>query len=52
MARYMVPRYVEIRDCLPRTSATDRVEQVKLIKGGLTANTWDRERDDYIKNLA
>jgi crotonobetaine/carnitine-CoA ligase len=50
MPRYMVPRYVEFRESLPKT-ATEKVEKVKLKQEGLTADTWDKDRGDYIKNL-
>jgi crotonobetaine/carnitine-CoA ligase len=41
MAYFMVPRYVEFRDSLPKTP-TDRVEKYKLRLEGITGNTWDR----------
>ena len=42
MARYMVPRYVEVLDALPRTP-TEKVEKYRLAERGVTATTWDRE---------
>lgn len=42
MAYFMVPRYIEFREHLPKTP-TDRVEKYKLRQEGLTANTWDAE---------
>lgn len=41
MAFYMVPRYVEFRDRLPKTP-TERVEKYKLKVEGITPGTWDR----------
>jgi crotonobetaine/carnitine-CoA ligase len=38
---YAVPRYVEIRDSLPTTAATDRVQKHLLRAEGVTARTWD-----------
>jgi crotonobetaine/carnitine-CoA ligase len=43
MPRFMVPRYVEFVEALPKTP-TDRVQKVKLRDEGITAGTWDRER--------
>jgi len=51
MPKYMVPRYIEIKQSLPKTP-TEKVEKVKLKEEGVTPNTWDRERGDYIRNLA
>src|SRR5205807_9954948 len=45
MPRYMVPRYVEFVDSLPRTEATMRIQKAKLRVDALNANTWDRESD-------
>ncbi|MBI4494254.1 MAG: AMP-binding protein [Chloroflexi bacterium] len=42
MAYFMVPRYVEFVDSLPKT-AVFRVEKYRLVEQGITANTWDRE---------
>lgn len=41
MAYFMVPRYVELKDSLPKTP-TDRVEKYKLRQEGITKTTWDR----------
>ncbi len=41
MARYAVPRYVEILDELPKTG-TQRVRYQELKERGITAYTWDR----------
>ncbi len=43
MARFMVPRYVEVVDDLPRTEASMRVRKHELRARGVTATTWDRE---------
>jgi crotonobetaine/carnitine-CoA ligase len=48
MPKYMVPRYVEVTEGLPKTG-TGKVEKVKLKEQGLTKNTWDREIGDYVK---
>lgn len=41
MASFMVPRYIELRDSLPKTP-TDRVEKYKLRQEGVNDKTWDR----------
>jgi crotonobetaine/carnitine-CoA ligase len=43
MARYMVPRYVDIVQSLPRTP-TEKVEKYRLMTRGVSSTTWDRER--------
>jgi crotonobetaine/carnitine-CoA ligase len=43
MAAYMVPRYVDLVDDLPRTP-TEKVEKQSLVARGVTATTWDRVR--------
>jgi len=43
MAKFMVPRYLEFRDELPKTG-THRVQKSLLKQQGVTASTWDRER--------
>ncbi len=43
LAAFMIPRYVDIRSELPKTE-THRVQKGKLKKEGITATTWDRER--------
>jgi len=45
MAYFMVPRYIEFRDSLPKT-ATERVEKYKLKQEGIGA-AWDREAIGY-----
>jgi crotonobetaine/carnitine-CoA ligase len=42
MPRYMVPRYVELADELPRTQ-TGKIEKFRLRERGATEATWDRE---------
>ncbi|MFD7668575.1 AMP-binding protein [Streptomyces sp. NPDC059788] len=47
---FMVPRYLEFVDALPRT-ATDKIAKHRLRAlgdRGLTATTWDRERGDFV----
>ena len=43
MPRFMLPRYVEVVDDLPRTEASMRVRKHELRNQGVTAATWDRE---------
>jgi crotonobetaine/carnitine-CoA ligase len=43
MARFMVPRYVEWIDFLPKTPSL-RIEKYKLKERGVTPTTWDREK--------
>jgi carnitine-CoA ligase len=45
MAYFMVPRYVRVRESLPKT-ATERVEKYKLKAEG-SAGAWDREAAGY-----
>lgn len=42
MASYMVPRYVQFTESLPKTP-TEKVEKYKLTGHGVSADTWDRE---------
>ena len=42
MAYFAIPRYVAIRDSMPKTPS-ERVEKFKLKKEGITADCWDRE---------
>src|SRR6476646_667354 len=43
MPRFMLPRYVEVVDDLPRTEASMRVRKHELRNLGVTSSTWDRE---------
>ena len=43
MAKFMVPRYLDFRESLPKTE-THRVQKAVLKKQGLTATTWDRDK--------
>jgi crotonobetaine/carnitine-CoA ligase len=43
MPRFMLPRYVQVVDDLPRTEASMRVRKHELRARGVTAATWDRE---------
>ncbi len=43
MPRFMIPRYVEFVDALPRTPSTQHVRKVELRVNPLNENTWDRE---------
>lgn len=42
LARFMVPRYVEFRETLPKTG-THRTQKSVLKKEGVGPDTWDRE---------
>ncbi|MEZ5925197.1 MAG: AMP-binding protein [Hyphomicrobiaceae bacterium] len=42
MARFMIPRYVEIIDAMPKTP-TGKIQKFVLRERGLTPATWDRE---------
>ncbi|MGH9030621.1 MAG: AMP-binding protein [Acidimicrobiia bacterium] len=44
MPRYMVPRFVEVMDALPKTEATMRIQKAKLREEPLSPATWDREQ--------
>jgi len=48
MPKYMVPRYLEVVQSIPKTG-TGKVEKVTLQKLGLTPQTWDAVTGDYIK---
>jgi crotonobetaine/carnitine-CoA ligase len=43
MAKFMVPRYIEFSDSIPKTE-THRVQKQLLKRAGVTSNTWDREK--------
>lgn len=44
MAHFMVPRYVDVVDDIPRTG-TLRVQKSAMKKQGVTDRTWDREKE-------
>ncbi|HZQ85128.1 MAG TPA: hypothetical protein VFA83_09840, partial [Acidimicrobiales bacterium] len=44
MPRFMIPRYIEFVDALPKTDATFRTQKVKLRENAVNSMTWDRER--------
>ena len=44
MPRYMVPRYIDIVDDLPRNTTSLRVQKFVLRDRGVTSTTWDRLR--------
>jgi crotonobetaine/carnitine-CoA ligase len=46
MPRFMVPRYVDIVDELPRNETSLRVKKMELRQRGVTPTTWDREASD------
>jgi crotonobetaine/carnitine-CoA ligase len=43
LPRFMVPRYIEVVDALPRTP-TEKIRKVELRRAGVTPTTWDREQ--------
>ncbi len=43
LAEFMVPRYIELRDHLPKTE-THRVQKKELKAEGVGPDTWDREQ--------
>lgn len=47
MARFMVPRYIEFVDDLPKTQATLRIIKADLRKRGVGPRTWDRLTQGY-----
>lgn len=46
IAYFMVPRYVEIKDSLPKTPS-ERIEKYKLKEEGVTGRCWDRVAAGY-----
>lgn len=46
MPYFMVPRYIRLIDQLPRTP-TQKVRKIELREEGVTADTWDCERNGY-----
>jgi carnitine-CoA ligase len=47
MTRFMVPRYIEFVDDLPKTQATLRIIKADLRKRGIGPRTWDRLTQGY-----
>ena len=47
MAYFAIPRYVAIRDSMPKTPS-ERVEKFKLKNEGITADCWDREAEGIV----
>lgn len=47
MTRFMVPRYIEFIELLPKTQATQRVMKSELRQRGVGPRTWDRETQTY-----
>lgn len=48
MTYYMVPRYIELRESLPKTE-NQKIKKKELKERGVTDKTWDRK--GYIKRL-
>lgn len=44
MPRFMIPRYIEFVDALPKTDGTFRTQKYMLRAQGVTEATWDREQ--------
>jgi len=44
MAYFAIPRYIAVRDSLPKTPS-ERVEKFKLKNEGITEDCWDREAE-------
>ena len=44
MAHFMVPRFVDVVEDIPRTS-TLRIIKADMKKRGVTERTWDREKE-------
>jgi crotonobetaine/carnitine-CoA ligase len=42
MPRYMLPRYVDVVDALPRNETTGRIKKHELRASGIGPETWDR----------
>jgi crotonobetaine/carnitine-CoA ligase len=47
MPHFMVPRYIDMVDDLPRTP-TQKVQKHLLRQRGVGDGTWDRERAGYV----
>lgn len=48
MTRFMVPRYIELVESLPKTQATQRIVKGELRRRGIGPRTWDRERRAFV----
>jgi crotonobetaine/carnitine-CoA ligase len=46
MPFFMLPRYIEFVDDMPRTPSA-KIEKYKLVEAGLSAAAWDREKAGY-----
>jgi crotonobetaine/carnitine-CoA ligase len=46
MPYFMLPRYIEFVDDMPRTPSA-KIEKYKLVEAGLSAVAWDREKAGY-----
>jgi carnitine-CoA ligase len=44
MTRFMIPRYIEFVNELPKTQATLRVIKADLRRRGVGADTWDAKQ--------
>jgi len=47
MPKFMLPRFIEIVDRLPKTAATERVKKHELRALGITPGTWDQQAFEH-----
>ena len=45
MPKFMLPRYIEIAQSLPKTP-TEKIRKVELREAGVSAATWDRDAEE------
>jgi crotonobetaine/carnitine-CoA ligase len=48
VTRFMVPRYIELVESLPKTQATLRIIKAELRQRGVGPRTWDRESRAFV----
>jgi crotonobetaine/carnitine-CoA ligase len=48
MPRFMIPRFIEFVDALPKTDATMRVQKSRLREDPLNEATWDRQETGIV----
>lgn len=47
MTRFMVPRYIEFVESLPKTQATQRIMKAELRRRGVGESTWDKHAQPH-----
>jgi crotonobetaine/carnitine-CoA ligase len=47
IAHFMIPRFIEFMEQLPRLGGTEKVAKSAMEKAGVTDQTWDREKAGY-----